>query len=354
MKNNKWNLLVSSLVTLLPIPIGLILWEYLPQQTLHPADDGSSQLLVIFAPPIIALITHWICIAAAVADPKNKGQSKKAMGLMLWTCPFISLCTSAVIYSSVFGADLNMIKLLIMIPDGIMFIALGNYLPKCKQNSTLGIKVKWTLENEKNWNATHRFSGKLWFIGGLMILLSVLLPNETALNAMIVIILLLSFIPMGYSYAYYRKQLKSGSTDEKTSVKKTKLLWVTLSFTFIICLGAVLLLFIGDIKIQYEETAFNISTALWEDLTIDYSDIESIEYCDKSISGTRTFGWGSFRLLMGTFQNNEYGQYTRYTYTDCNSSVVLNVNGKILVISGTDAESTKEIYNELIERIGGN
>lgn len=347
-KSNKWKLLVSSLITLLPIPIGLILWEYLPRQT---------QLLAVFAPPIIALITHWICIAASVADPKNKDQSKKAMGLMLWVCPFISLCTSAVIYSSVFDLDLTVIKLLIMIPEGLMFIVLGNYLPKCKQNSTLGIKVKWALENEKNWNATHRFGGKLWFIGGLLILISVLLPNAVALNAMNVFILLLAFVPMGYSYVYYRKQLKYGTTDEDTSEKKTfvskknKLLLATLSFTLIICLGAVLLLFIGDIKIQYGESSFNISTAFWEDLTVNYADIESIEYCDKNISGTRTFGYGSFRLLMGTFQNGEYGQYTRYTYTDCNSSVVLNVKGEILVISGTDTESTKEIYNELTEKI---
>ena len=216
MKSNKWKLLVSYLITLLPIPIGLILWEYLPRQTLH-----RSQLLAVFAPPIIALITHWICAAAAIADPKNKDQSKKAMGLTFWTCPFISLFTSAVIYSTVFGLDFTMIKLLIMIPEGIMFIALGNYLPKCKQNSTLGIKVKWALENEKNWNATHRFGGKLWFIGGLMILISALLPNAVALNAMIIFILLLAFIPMGYSYVYYRKQLKSGTTDEDTSEKKS-------------------------------------------------------------------------------------------------------------------------------------
>ena len=358
MKNNKYKLLVSSLITLLPIPIGLILWECLPQQTLHTADDRSSQLLAVFAPPIIALITHWLCIAVTAADPKNKDQSKKAMGLTLWTCPFISLFTSAFIYSTVFGADFTMIKLIIMIPEGLMFIVLGNYLPKCKQNSTLGIKVKWTLENEKNWNATHRFGGKLWFVGGLMILISVLLPNAVAFSAMIVIILMLSFIPIGYSYVYYRKQLKSGTIDKEISEKnasinkKTKYLLVTLSITFIICFGAVLLLFIGDIKIQYGETSFNISTAFWEDLTINYADIESIEYCNKNISGTRTFGYGSFRLLMGTFQNNEYGQYTRYTYTSCNSSVILNVNGEILVISGADTESTEDIYNELMEKIG--
>ena len=78
MKNNKWKLFVSSLVTLLPIPIGLILWKCFPQRiVLQSADNWSSKLLTVFAFPIIILITHWICIAVSLADPKNKDQTKK-------------------------------------------------------------------------------------------------------------------------------------------------------------------------------------------------------------------------------------------------------------------------------------
>ena len=43
-----------------------------------------------------------------------------------------------------------------------MFMVIGNYLPKVKQNNTIGIRVVWTLQDEENWNATHRFSGKIW------------------------------------------------------------------------------------------------------------------------------------------------------------------------------------------------
>lgn len=358
MMKNKWKLLVSSLVTLLPIPIGLILWEYFPQRiVLQSADNWSSKLLIVFAFPIILLITHWICVAVSLADPNNKDQSQKPMELTFWTCPLISLFISAVIYSSVFGMDYTMIKIIIMIPEGLMFIAIGNYLPKCKPNSTVGIKVKWALANEKNWNFTHRFSGKLWFIGGLLILLSVLLPQAAAINVMLVLILLITFIPMGYSYVYYRKQLKYGTIAEDTieknaSMSKQTELAVSLGIIFIITVGTVLTaLFIGSMKIQYGETSFNISTAFWEDLSVNYADIESIEYRDKKVSGSRTLGFGNLRLLMGTFQNGEYGQYTRYTYAKCDSSVILNVNGRILVISGKDTESTKVIYNELVEII---
>ena len=43
-----------------------------------------------------------------------------------------------------------------------MFLLLGNYLPKIKQNNTLGIKISWTLTNEENWNKTHRFAETIW------------------------------------------------------------------------------------------------------------------------------------------------------------------------------------------------
>ena len=49
---------------------------------------------------------------------------------------------------------------------GLLFIVVGNYMPKIRQNSFMGIRVKWTLENEANWNASHRFGGKVWVAGG--------------------------------------------------------------------------------------------------------------------------------------------------------------------------------------------
>lgn len=113
------------------------------------ADNWSSKFFTVFASPLFIFITHWICVSVTIADPKNKNQTKKAIGLIFWICPFISLFASAIIYASAFGLDFNIDKIM-MIVIGLMFVVTGNYLPKCKQNNTLGIKVKWTLENEEN------------------------------------------------------------------------------------------------------------------------------------------------------------------------------------------------------------
>ena len=56
----------------------------------------------------------------------------------------------------------NLFMAVIYFGTGLLFMIIGNYLPKVKQNNTIGIRVVWTLQDEENWSATHRFSGKLW------------------------------------------------------------------------------------------------------------------------------------------------------------------------------------------------
>ena len=88
---------------------------------------------------------------------------------------------------------------------GLMLLVVGNYLPKCRQNYTVGIKVPWTLASEENWDATHRLAGKLWVAGGVVILLLAIQPWIPAFPMSLVIMLAVTFVPMIYSFVYYIK-----------------------------------------------------------------------------------------------------------------------------------------------------
>lgn len=45
---------------------------------------------------------------------------------------------------------------------------------------------------------------------------------------------------------------------------------------------------------------------------------------------------------MGNFKNDIFGDYIRYTHASCHSYVVVNIDGKILVVNGeNDAEMLK-------------
>lgn len=355
-KNNKWKIIISSAIILLPILVGLILWNILPEiLTTHWGADGnadgwSSKAFAVFVPPFCILVTHWICVLVTAADPKNKKQNKKAIGLVFWICPIISLFANGIVYGTAFGIEFSM-ELLIPALFGVMFIVLGNYLPKLKQNYTLGIKVPWTLANEENWDKTHRLGGKLWVIGGLILISSIFFPENIMVTTLIVVIAVLAIVPIVYSYCLYRKQMNNG---EYTAVNQPKtkyqsiLTKVSLVIVSIILIAVVMLLFTGNIEVKYGESSFTVEATYWHDLEVEYAAIDSIEYREQCDAGSRTNGFGSPRLLMGTFKNDEFDSYTRYSYTSCHSCIVLDVKDKILVISGIDHEDTKEMYDELV------
>ncbi|MFI5253084.1 MAG: SdpI family protein [Bacteroidota bacterium] len=54
---------------------------------------------------------------------------------------------------------------------GMLFILMGNYLPKLPRNFFFGIRVPWTLASEVVWKKTHLVSGWLFVIAGAVIIL---------------------------------------------------------------------------------------------------------------------------------------------------------------------------------------
>ncbi len=63
---------------------------------------------------------------------------------------------------------------LIYYGTSLLFIVIGNYLPKIKQNNTIGIIIVLTLQDEENLNATHSFSGRIWRTSGILCMLCTL------------------------------------------------------------------------------------------------------------------------------------------------------------------------------------
>ena len=353
MKRNKWKLLASSIVILLPILAGLLMWNRLPSElathwSFSGAENGwSSRNFAVFAMPLSMLAGHWICIAVTALDPKNKNQTRKAMGLIFWIFPFISLFASAMVYANAFGVDFGR-DTIFTVALGLMFVVIGNLLPKCKRNYTMGIKVKWTIESDANWNATHRFGGKVWVAGGLILMLCGFLPRTVIHYVSFSILIILAIIPSVYSYVYHRKHGDGESAAGATPSTYRRIRTIVLCVVF---LGCGILLFTGDIKVQYDDASFTIAATYYGDLTVDYADVEQIEYREENTSGSRTGGFGSPRLQMGSYWNDEYGYYTRYTYTMCRACVVLRVDGKTLVVNGSSADRTKTIYDELLTRL---
>ncbi len=210
-KKSKWLLLITSIVTLLPIIVGLVLWNELPEQVAThfdingQADGWSSKTMAVFFLPMLMLIVHWLCAFTTAIDPKKQNISKKVYGVVLWICPFASVIVGVAIYSPYLGVEIDVL-LAVNLMIAILFIVLGNYMPKSKRNYTIGYKISWALEDEDNWNKTHRFAGWLWVVGGLVLLANMFFVN---MIVMIVVMAVLTVAPVVYSGMYYAKKKKS-------------------------------------------------------------------------------------------------------------------------------------------------
>ena len=214
MKKYKKMIIITTLVTLLPILLGIILWEKLPDSiATHWGADGqangwSNKAFAVFGMPCILAAIHLFSVCVTLNDPKRKNIHKKPLALVFWIVPVVSLVTSGFTYMAALGSDID-IRLIVSIMMGILFIILGNYMPKLQQNYTVGIKLPWTLNSIENWNRTHRFGGKLFIAGGVLTAVSGILSPLLGETSWIVIVLTITIacavVPMGYSFWLFKK-----------------------------------------------------------------------------------------------------------------------------------------------------
>lgn len=338
-RQNKWKLIISSIIILFP-------WFL----------SNNDRSFIGNISPWLLIGIHWVCVIATASDPKNKDQNKKVFGLIIWSIPVLSLFIYLLDRVIASGSEFSP-EIFTTLGIGFIFAVIGNYLPKCKQNYTIGIKVPWTLQDEENWNVTHRLGGKLWMAGGILIMLSAFLPYKAANILTPAILLVLVIIPIVYSWLYSRKQKKEGTfgmreTDiqmKEMRKKNKKLTKIGIAIVCMIFAACGVLLFSGNITYICEKDALCIKADYWEDSVISYEDIDAVEFRDKDEPGSRVGGFGSARLLMGNFRNEEFNYYTRYSYTGKKACIVLDVDGKTVVLGCENPKKTKELYEELLK-----
>ncbi len=207
-------IIITSLITLLPILVGILCWNRLPDTiATHFASDGtpngfSSKTFTVLGIPAFIFAAHILCAFCTAIDPKHKNISPKMYRLILLICPICSIVCGAAIYGyalSLSMADWLNSTFFMNLLMGIIFFLIGNYLPKCHQNYTVGIKLPWTLADEGNWTLTHRFAGRLYAIAGILCIVNAFLRLKWVLPAVLAAIL---FLPAVYSLSIYLRSRK--------------------------------------------------------------------------------------------------------------------------------------------------
>ena len=195
---------LSILVIILPIFFGLFSWNKLPDlMPIHFNYVGEvntyvNKYVAVFLLPIFMLIIHLIAVTSYNKVAARELPSKINV-LIIWIVPLVTVGAFIITYSYSLGFtnNSNFFGSLLV---GIIFACIGNYLPKTKQNNILGIRLPWTLKSESCWNKTHRFSGKVWVLGGIVIIISAFLQMY-----ILVLITTFAMIIISIVYSYLKR-----------------------------------------------------------------------------------------------------------------------------------------------------
>lgn len=207
MKKYRKEIIISCLMMLIPVAVGVALWNKLPDQIpTHfnfsgEIDSYSSKGFTVFGMPLFLIGVQLLCLFATFNDPKNQGDrlNPKMVYLLLFICPAISIVVMGSMFSVALNESFDLMSVLYLMVS-IIFVAIGNYLPKCRQNYTVGIKIPWTLDNETNWNKTHRIGGYCFMFAGLLSFINLFIKNNYLFLAGMIVATL---IPIVYSYILY-------------------------------------------------------------------------------------------------------------------------------------------------------
>ena len=187
--------------TLLPALIGLVLWSTNPQ-TVFP-------LAVLFTPVLLAL-TLALCLHLTEKLEKDREKNKKVNSIVIWIIPVLSNVTFWISYAiMVRHMDLPIMRIMAWLLAA-MYLVLGNYMPKCRPNNTIGIRVKWTFSSEENWNATHRLAGPSYMICGFLMIPVSFLPEKTAMPLLLISAAPRQYHPPGLLLYLLQKAAASG------------------------------------------------------------------------------------------------------------------------------------------------
>ncbi|WP_372765784.1 SdpI family protein [Lutibacter sp.] len=203
-------------IVLLPFIYLAYIWNQLPEKVpMHwnikgEIDRYGEKMELIIIPILLPLLVYIIFLVVPKIDPKNKlnkmGNKLQTIKVLLTT--FMSILALFIIYSAKNQSFANPNYIILLI--GVLYIILGNYFKTIKANYFIGIRMPWTLENETVWKKTHKLGGKLWFVGGIIVVLtSLILDKEPNVTVFLIITGIITIIPIVYSYIIFKNEIKT-------------------------------------------------------------------------------------------------------------------------------------------------
>ncbi|SFE59210.1 Uncharacterized membrane protein [Paenibacillus algorifonticola] len=197
MKKNIWTWLIIALSFI----AGIISYSSLPAtlpvhwNALGEPDRYTGKMFALFLIPALMVLLMLLFKYLPKIDPKLAASSSaiKSTDIINQVLMLGLAALQGFIIAYGYGVKLN-IQMFVIPFIGILFITIGNYLPRMKPNRFVGIKTPLTLNNEQVWRKTHQLSAKIFFGGGFLIIVTVFLPSMLQLISFLTVVVLVSIL----------------------------------------------------------------------------------------------------------------------------------------------------------------
>lgn len=217
MKNNPTNPNLKTEIApiifiIIAFVLGIYFYQNFPEQVpTHWNAKGeingySGKGLAAFLMPVMMTFSYLLLLFLPSIDPKK--DRYKDFTKTYHTIKAVTIGSFLFIHFYLGLAGFNDIKIDKIMPSmiGILFMVIGNYMPKIKQNWFMGIRTPWTLSNETVWQKTHILGGKIFMLSGFIIFVSSFINSGPyVFQVLIGAAVVASLIPLIYSYLIYKK-----------------------------------------------------------------------------------------------------------------------------------------------------
>lgn len=170
------------------------------------ADDFGHKAWIFLFPGIMFSLL-LLKIFMPKWDPKKENYAKFSKSYHVSTETVMVFLLAVHIVSLLMNLGYNIqLVFVVYLALGLLFMILGNYLPKIQHNYFMGIRTPWTLASETVWQKTHRTGGKLFVLTGILMLLGLFLPSEYVwLSFTPILLVTISLIYLSYRYHQQEK-----------------------------------------------------------------------------------------------------------------------------------------------------
>lgn len=202
-------LIVASMIT-----VGLLMFDQMPDMmpthwnVKGEIDDWTSKTTWVWLFPSITLVLALLFPILSRIDPRKEKYTlfrRPWLILQMVFVVFFAYLYFATMYIALHPEIL--VTPFILGGIGVLFIVIGNYLGKVRQNYFIGIKTPWTLDNEEVWNRTQRVGGWSFMFAGLIIFTEAFIRWQEVW-AIFTAIGIAVIIPVLYSYLLHKKIVK--------------------------------------------------------------------------------------------------------------------------------------------------